>query len=149
MPAYFLDSSALVKRYLGEEGTPRVLEIIAGAERVVVSRLTMVEVTSATVRRRRVGDVSADLARRVLEALDEDSRQLYEVVDLAAGTIARACDLVGVHGLRAADSVQLACALLAAGGLTGGQGLIFVSADAELNAAAAAERLVVVNPCGE
>jgi hypothetical protein len=51
------------------------------------------------------------------------------------------------HALRAADALQLASALSALGGVPDASEFFFVCADTELNTAARAENLSVVNPC--
>lgn len=80
-----------------------------------------------------------------LATLDRDVRESYEVVDLGASTLARAVDLVRIHALRGADSIQLACALLSRGG-DASENLIFVGSDRELNKAASAEGFPIIDP---
>ncbi|MEJ7625123.1 MAG: hypothetical protein WKF34_14115 [Pyrinomonadaceae bacterium] len=55
MAFQFVDSSALVKKYLLEAGTARVRSIFNAvpSQEIYVSRVTQVEVTSAIVRRRK------------------------------------------------------------------------------------------------
>lgn len=62
MARFFFDSSALVKRYIIEKGTPRVLELVEGAERLAASHLALVEVTATIVRRRKAGDITPEHA---------------------------------------------------------------------------------------
>jgi len=145
MPRYYLDSSALVKRYLDEPGTEQVLGLCAADCRLAVSRLTLVEVASAAARRARRGELSADLLQALLQSLEEDFRQLFEVVELTGAILTRSMDVVRAHALRAADGIQLASALACA---TGGA-VTLVSSDAELNAAAAAEHMAVLDPLSE
>src|SRR5438045_2028616 len=58
MPAYFLDSSALVKAYRREAGTNRVTQLLSGSDPIMVARLAQVEVSSAIVRRGRAAGYS-------------------------------------------------------------------------------------------
>jgi predicted nucleic acid-binding protein len=51
MAVYFLDSSALLKRYRDEAGSQRVSQLIETGERLVIARLAHVEVSAAIVRR--------------------------------------------------------------------------------------------------
>jgi predicted nucleic acid-binding protein len=146
MQRYFLDSSALVKRYLEEPGTSAVLELFNPPGQVVVSRLTMVEVMAAAARRAKNGEVSDDLLRRLVSSVEDDFRTVLEVVELGMSIVTRAVDLVRMHALRAADGIQLASALASAGGPASGATLILVSSDNELNAAAQAEGLAVMDP---
>lgn len=82
----------------------------------------------------------------VLDVLDSELRECFEVVELGITVLTRAADLACVHFLRAADAIQLACALIARGDETGDSPLTLVSSDLELNAAAAKEGLLVENP---
>ena len=61
MAAYFLDSSALVKRYVTETGTPWVIGLLdpAARNRLYIARITGAEVTAALTRRERGGHLSA------------------------------------------------------------------------------------------
>jgi len=58
---YFIDSSALVKRYVIETGTTFVTDITDPVARyhVYVARITGVEVIAGLARRGRAGDVSS------------------------------------------------------------------------------------------
>lgn len=65
MTTYYLDASALIKRYVHEAGTEWVRAAVASAagHTLLTARITMVEVYSALARRRREGSVpSADCA---------------------------------------------------------------------------------------
>jgi hypothetical protein len=59
--AYFLDSSALVKRYVPEMGSAWMQAIADAAtgNLLIISRLTWVEVLSALARRQREGSLNA------------------------------------------------------------------------------------------
>ena len=146
MTRFFFDSSALVKRYLIEKGTPRVVELVEGPERLVASRLALLEVTATVVRRAKVGDVAAHDLASVLATLEEEFRVRFEVMEIAAPTLIRTADLIRAHGLRASDGIQLASALIAAGGSTEERQLVLVSSDYELNAAAEKEGFTVLDP---
>jgi predicted nucleic acid-binding protein len=146
MAQYFIDSSALLKRYRDETGSQRVVELMATSERSVVSRLAHVEVSAALVRRaRQSAGVTRDL-ESVLSALDNDIRRDFRVVEFSEPLIARAVDLVRAYGLRAADAIQLAAALVSRPDPPPAAGFYLMSADDELNAAATAEGLPVENP---
>jgi predicted nucleic acid-binding protein len=146
MAAYFLDSSALAKRYFEEPGTPRVLEIMQSGDRLVVSRLAVVEVASAGARRARAGGIAPELFDELILALEDDFRRLFEVVELSTAAMTRAVDLTRSHALRAADAIQLASALIARGERSQEYDFALVSSDGELNAAAQCENLAVIDP---
>ena len=149
MPSYFFDSSALAKRYIQEQGTAAVLVLFEKAGRLVISRLAIVEVTSALVRRQRAGEMSARQFEVVFSALSADLRQRFEVVDLGGPVTTRAVDLVRAHALRAADALQLACALIGRGERKEDSEFTFVSTDRELNAAAELEGLSILDPTAD
>lgn len=144
---HYYDSSALVKLYVGEQGSSQVEELIESAlpGTKVVSRLTTVEVTSALVRRSRGGDYPEEHLARVLHLLEEDIAS-FQVIELGGAPMSRAISLVRKHGLRAADAIQLACALLARGEQSPDAQLVLVSSDQELNTAAEQEGLSVLDP---
>lgn len=150
MAAYFLDSSAVVKRYISETGTAWVGSIsgpTTGNELFVAS-VTGVEVVSAISRRRMGGNVDASTANAALSQFRHDFANQYQTVEISDTVVARAMSLAEVHGLRAYDAVQLA-AMLEAIALRGGlpvPALTLVSADDELTAAAQAEGVTVEDP---
>jgi hypothetical protein len=145
MPIFFLDSSALVKAYRREEGTPRVIELLGGSDPLILARLAQVEVSSALTRRgRSTGTSSVDMDA-VLSAVDHEITELFQVIELSTSIMTRAVELTRVHALRAADAIQLACALLAREQAPR-QEFIFVGSDQELNAAARAEQIQVLDP---
>lgn len=144
MSQHFVDSSALVKRYVREEGTDRVLELMDAGHRLIVSRLALVEITSASVRRARTGDLSQDAMNSILATLESEFRARFDVIELRGAVITRATDLIRSHALRTADAIQLACAVVARGGSE--TPISFVSSDLELNEAAKSEGFEVFDP---
>ncbi len=148
MRRFFFDSSALVQRYILEKGTQRVVEIVDGPDRLTVSRLAWVEVTATLVRRARAGDLAADALAEILHLLEDELRTRFDVIELGPAAMTRSVDLVRAHVLRAADGIQLACALLAQGGPREDDEFVFVSSDAELNTAAERDGLTVLDPRG-
>jgi len=104
----FLDSSALVKRYVREAGTEALLNLIQRSALMVASRLTWLEVTSAVTRRARGSALLR--ADEVLRALDDDFSVLIDIIDVTGSVIADARGFARRHGLRAGDAVQLASA---------------------------------------
>jgi predicted nucleic acid-binding protein len=135
---YFLDASALAKRYVVEVGTDRVRQLFRRNSVIAVARISEVEVASALVRRMNAGDLGEKDAEAHLAVLAEDLTAC-EVIEIRKPVISSARELVRVHGLRAYDAVQLAAALRA----KGSNALTFLCADGELADAAASERLRV------
>jgi len=146
MSQHFLDSSALLNRYRRETGSQWVLDLPATSERIVVARLAHIEVTSAIVRRGREPGITLEHVTNAMAALDREMQEIFEVIELQRPVIPRALSLARAHGLRAADAIQLACALLSCPQAPASSDFYLVSADEELNAAATAEGLQVENP---
>jgi predicted nucleic acid-binding protein len=130
---YFLDSSALVKRYVAEQGTAwmRAISVPGAGNAIVVAPVTQVEVFSGVSRRKREGIITPRTAQAVRLLLNRH--------------IQRAQDLLDQHPLRAYDAIQLASALIIHTRLltVGLAPLIFVSSDTRLLAAAVAEGLAI------
>ena len=144
MPVYFVDSSTLVKRYRHEAGSERVTQLLNSAERLVASRLTHVEVSAAIARRARTTGIPMVELTRVFATIDRDLRDSFDVVELDALVVEQALSLTRKHGLRAADALQLSCAILAMREMS--QDFIVLASDQELNAAAMSEGMWVVDP---
>jgi predicted nucleic acid-binding protein len=147
--AYFLDSSALVKRYVRETGTAWVRGITRcrPSTDIFISLITAVEVTSAIARRRGV-TLSAAQAASLLSRFRKHLAGRYFPSQITPALVSDAMKLANTHGLRAYDAVQLAAALDVYRDWTANRlgTFVFVSADLALNAAATAEGLTVEDP---
>jgi predicted nucleic acid-binding protein len=133
----YLDASALVKLYVEETGTPRVVEWVQEADAVATALITYAEARAALARHRREGALSASDLRRTVRELDREWGA-YNVLDLTDSVVRAAGALAERHALRGHDAVQLASALdlRAAGGT-----VEFCAFDTRLNRAAQRERL--------
>lgn len=154
MASYYLDTSALVKRYAREQGSAwvRALADPDARHALYTIRLTGPELVAALARKARTGEMTGANASDAIRAFraDWDGRGRTRYRILAAGAIAtqRAMDLVERHGLRGYDATHLAVALIVADvrRRQGLPALIFVSADNGQRQAAAAEGLPVDDP---
>jgi predicted nucleic acid-binding protein len=150
MADYFIDSSGLIKRHVKEPGTPWVKSLVnaKAGHALYIARITAVEVTSAITRRQHLGDLSVAQAAAILGHLRRHMSQRYRVVELTPALFNNAMLSARKHRLRAYDAVQLAAALEVRQihRETGGGPVTLVSADRDLNAAAAAEGFVVEDP---
>lgn len=108
---YFLDTSALVKRYVAEPGSPLVRSLFARRRKVAISRLAFAEVVAAAARRRREGVLSTRQEEALLKRL-EDDLATFTIVEVRQATLNGIPGLCGRHPLRAYDAVQLAAALV-------------------------------------
>lgn len=150
MAVYFIDSSALAKRYVSETGTAWVQAFtgLASGNSLYVARITLVELVAAISRRRKNGDLTPSDAAAALSDVRADFASDYQVIEVTAALVAEAESLAEKHALRGYDAVQLAAAIQvnAAFAASGRPAVILVSADLELNAAGAAEGLGVDDP---
>lgn len=113
MTIYFLDSSAIAKRYIPEIGTPWIRQITDPASQndLFIARITWVEVLSALARRQREGSVSRNDVHRAIDIFAIHVDQQYGFVETDRPLTEAAGDLVRQYPLRAYDAIQLAAAL--------------------------------------
>lgn len=136
--AYF-DTSALVKRYVDEEGRAKVQQLLR-RHQCVTSALLPVEFRSAL--RRRVADGSLD-SRPVSEILKRFAadREFWALVEVTSEVLQAAEQLLASHPLRTLDALHVASAKLFADRLPT-VAIAFVSADARQTGVAAALGMV-------
>lgn len=122
----YLDSSALVKRYVAEEGSGEVIAAMARTARWVCCRPGFVETVRAVGIK--AGSEGTSRVKADWSAL--------EIVEVDAGLAERAADLALSHRLRSLDALHLAAALTVPD-----RGIVFATWDARLHAAARAHGL--------
>ena len=135
----FWDASAVVPLILDEAGTAP-MDAWYPTESIVVWWGTLVEVTSAIVRRERAGSLSPDGVTNSLALLSNMASRWNEVPPSEL-LRERARRVLRTHVLRAADGLQLAAALTLARDDPGR--LDFICRDSRLAEAAAREGLRV------
>ena len=113
----YLDTSALAKWYLNEPGSDAFVKFLQALDVGVISSLTRTEIRSLLSRRRRMGDLTAELESVLfsafLEDIDRGWLQLYPVDD---ARFAEAVNLITrhpEHPLRTLDVLHLAQAVQA------------------------------------
>ena len=149
MASYYLDASALAKRYLAETGSGWVRGITnTGAGNTCwISTLTGVEVLGALYRGTRTGVISRAQAAQMEVQFRHDLATLFQAIAPIQAIINDAMRLVSSHPLRAYDAVQLATALyLRSQSAASGALPTFVAADQDLIRAATAEGLSADDP---
>jgi len=104
--AYF-DTSALIKRYVSEKGSARVVSLLRRHD-LLSSAITPVEVMSALCRRKRNGELSdEDFAVTLSRVQGERTR--WELVELGRTVLSRAEEIVqGIVPVRALDAIHVA-----------------------------------------
>lgn len=105
----YLDSSALVKRYVSERGTEEVAEAIAVAQMVGTAEVSRAETSATLAKAIRVGVLKRERAEEARESFHQDWPAMVRV-QVSESVVARADDLAWDLGLRGYDAVQLACA---------------------------------------
>lgn len=151
MNRYYLDASAVVKRYASETGSSwvRALADPQAGHSILLSELTLAEVAAALAAKQRApnGITLQERDSALALFLGQCSTQ-YHLVAPTRTAIDRAVGLTQNHRLRGYDALQLAVALTANDALKAAQAgeLIFVCADDDLLTAAQAEGIVVDNP---
>jgi uncharacterized protein len=148
---YFLDASAVTKRYVAERGSAWVTALTdpASGNACWLAAISRVEVLAALYLRVRTGTLTPSQAGQAEQVFRGELATHFRLLPVHDVLLNEAMRLVASHPLRAYDAVQLAAALdlqaqrQAFGGLSPP---IFLSADQRLNRAAAAEGLAVDDP---
>jgi predicted nucleic acid-binding protein len=137
----YLDTSALVKLYVDEDGSSMVREWVDDAEAVATSILAFVEGRAAFARRHREKRISSAAHARLVRdfAADWDRYLVLEATELL---IRPAGKLTEIHRLRAYHAIHLASAKILREKLA--EPVSFASWDARLVAAARKEGLEVM-----
>lgn len=148
--AYFVDTSALVKKYMTETGSTWI-ETLTDPDsdnQIILARVTWVETLSAFSRLHRENKIDPKLLAQTIQVFKADWEGQYQVVEVEKSDFEAAGNLVQKHPLRAYDSIQLACALkiYSVFAQTAPNTFTLVSADDRLLSAAQAEGLNVENP---
>ena len=139
----FWDTSALVVLSVAEASRESALRVLEADEQIVVWWGAAVEYVAAVSRRERDSSLTTDEVAEQLAHLRALSQVWYEVQP-GQRLKALAQRLLRVHPLRAADSLQLAAALVAAEDDPSSIG--FVCFDARLNQAASREGFATLTP---
>lgn len=139
----YIDSSALVKRYVEEAGSRTVDQLLADHPHIATSRLAYPEILSALNRKRRSREIPLRVLDELTGAFEDDWSKLFvlelddALLPIIKGTIRR-------HAIRGADAVHLASAMWLRSVLK--EDVVFACADARLLDAAKSERLVPFDP---
>jgi predicted nucleic acid-binding protein len=145
LSAFFVDTSALAKRYLAEVGSAWVQTWIlpSAGNTILVSEIALAEMRSLLARRVREG-LPLSSANSAKIAFLLHMRREYQVIALNRRGLLKAGSLTEKHPLRTLDAIHLAAALQARSNLA--VAITFVSADKNQRAAATAEGFTVDDP---
>ena len=147
MAFYYLETSALVKLYVQESGTERMLALAtrSNENRLAVLALSRIELRSAVRRRERNGEIPPLVAAQLLDAFKRHLEARFVSQIVTDFVLDVASTLVDRHALRAYDAVQLA-GYVALQGSTGTDEPVFVCSDLVLLSAARHEGIPVLDP---
>ena len=120
---YYLDASALVKRYTTETGSGWVIALCQPTTGTLIAtaRITKAEATAAFASKPRQGGLSQAHYTQALQDLTHDFAHQYLTVEIEQALVELAVDLTQRQRLRGYDAVQLAAALTLHGLLTQAQ----------------------------
>jgi uncharacterized protein len=149
--SFFLDASALVKRYLVEKGSPQVHGILDGVphNRIHLLNVGAGEVISILVRQRNAGNLSnasfgqafVDFETEILRAADVRKHSVSNRLAISS------FPLIVAHSINSTDALILKSALAMARKLRrAGDDLVLVASDHRLLRAAQSERLLSFDP---
>jgi len=106
----YADASALVKRYVSEQGSAEVVAVTTDAEAVATTVISRAEVAAALARSVRLGVVDENGGRRAQRRFVHEWPDFVRL-PITEALIVRAESVAWEHGLRGYDAVQLASAL--------------------------------------
>ena len=138
----YLDTSALIKRFVAEKGSPLIQTIVTRKGPVATAKIAYAEVYAGLTRKRREGHLSDRLYTLSCRQFESDW-QAYIRIDLRDEILLLARDLIQRHPLKGFDAIHLASALSLKSAL--GEEMTFAAADERLLRAAEAERLQPLN----
>jgi predicted nucleic acid-binding protein len=145
---YYLETSALVKLYVHEPGTERLLALTVddAGHRFAILALAQVELRSAIRRRQPGGEIPDYEADELIESFRRHSEGTFLVQPISDSVLDVALALIDGYALKGYDAAQLAGYLLLRS-ISGDEEPTFVCADNALLSAARNEGCPVLNPC--
>jgi predicted nucleic acid-binding protein len=148
---YYIDASALVKRYTREPGSTWVLQITepSAQHTILLAEITLAEVAAALVAKQRApGGLTPLQGERILSRFLQDCVDHFLLLPVDRLVIDRAVELTQRYRLRGYDTVQLATAIVTRETIQSHhlRAPVLVAADRDLLAAAGTEQLPTENP---
>lgn len=147
MALYYLETSALVKLYVYEVGTDRLLALTAGnaGHRFAILSLAQVEFRSAIRGRQRRGEIPDDAADELVASFRRHVEGRFLIQTFSDSLLDVASALIDSYSLRGYDAVQLA-GYMVLRSISGSEEPTFVCADKVLVATARNEGCPVLDP---
>ncbi len=147
MVIYYLETSALLKRYRTEQGTAMVDTLFdsqSSTDILFTSQFTSVEIEASAARLLRGNRLSQSAYRTLLGRFAGDMGGIINIQRVSTTTVSRAAELARRYALRAADAMHLAEAVVLR--QIASTFPVFMSSDRELVAAAQADGFTCLDP---
>jgi predicted nucleic acid-binding protein len=138
----YLDTSALIKRFVLEKGSLLVRSLVQRAGAVATAKIAYAEIFAGLTRKVREGNLAKAQYALACRQFERDWHA-YIRVEMGDDLLLLARDLIQRHPLRGFDAVHLASALSIKTAL--GEEITFAAADGRLLKAAKAENLEPLN----
>jgi uncharacterized protein len=107
----YLDSSALVKRYVQEKGSKAVVSRFERGETIYTSVLSFAEVHAAICRKYREKKLSPNEKEKLVGEFQADWSFSLNILELTATTMLALPSLCAQYSLKASDAVHLSAAV--------------------------------------
>ncbi len=140
---HYVDTSALVKRYVVEPGSEWVGELFASGQPLATCRVAYAEAAAALARRCREGLLTEAQRDRLIRAVEHDMTEMV-VLNVSRLLLKPIPKIVAKASVRGFDAVHLASALRFA--RPDPSAVRFVCSDAVLSKGAAALGLTAIDP---
>ena len=146
MSYYFADTSAIAKRYINEQGSIWMKNLVGASSKyiIILSDLAIVEFHSLLARHERSGNLQTQKRLTLQSQFMLHVAQEYIDTALTSSVLTKARNLLPNHPLRTLDAIQLASAMEAS--LQLNVRLTFLSSDKRLLNATSQEGFPVDNP---
>ncbi len=105
-----IDSSAFAKRYVNEVGSDQLHKMLQSTTELALCVITVPEITSGLNRRKREGFLSLEDYNLAKKQLLNDVRDAT-ILQITPAVVIQSIKLLESNGLRAMDSLHIACAL--------------------------------------
>ena len=148
MPVFYLDTSALVKRYVQEKGSEVLDELfdrLQDTDFLTISLLAVVELKSVFKRLVKGRILRETQMAVLLSEFSSDQAAISEVVEVDTRLLEEAALILDRHSLKAGDAIHFAC-ILQLKGVAPAADVIVLTSDGELSVACMAEGFEVLNP---
>lgn len=149
--SFYMDASALAKRYLLEKGHELVDEIFNNvpSTRIHFLNIGAGEILSVLVRKRNAGNLPIADFQQAVASFDAEIVHASAITRASVTTrlVAKSLSLILAHSINSTDALVLQSALVIARRLRrAGDDLVLVASDQRLLRAAQAEGLITFNP---